>query len=192
MIVYYGNHEFYDEMFTHIDYMYDCPQNLREEEVFSTPKWAENKIIYQIFPSRFASSKNIDEETWYKTPITAGDDLQGDLRGVIEHLDHLKELGVDILYMTPIFTSPSTHKYNTTDYYKIDSSFGTEEDLKELVEKAHALGMKVILDAVFNHTGTDFFAFKNIHLVASLIITIACSISMDSCSIFSTKSLTSC
>lgn len=161
-IAYYGNHEFYDDMITHIDYMYDCPQNLREEEMFSTPKWAENKIIYQIFPSRFASSKTIDKKKWYKAPIGAGDDLQGDLRGVMEHLDHLKELGVDILYMTPIFESPSGHKYNTTNYYKIDPAFGTEEDLKELVEKAHEMGIKVILDAVFNHTGTDFFAFKDI------------------------------
>jgi len=161
-IYYYANHEFYNEIRTHIDYMYDCPQNLREEEIFETPEWAKNKIVYQVFPSRFATSKEVTEEEWYQAPIGHQADLKGDLRGIIEHLDHLKELGIDILYMTPIFESPSSHKYNTVDYYKIDSTFGTEADMKELVEKAHALGLRVIMDAVFNHTGTDFFAFKDV------------------------------
>ncbi len=161
-IFYYANHEFYKEIRKHIDYMYDCPQNLREEEMFITPEWAKNKVVYQIFPSRFATSKEVDKEEWYQAPIGHQADLKGDLRGIIEKLDHLKELGVDILYMTPIFASPSSHKYNTTDYYRIDPSFGTEADLKELVDKAHALGMCVILDAVFNHTGVDFFAFADV------------------------------
>ena len=161
-IAYYANHEFYKEPRTHIDYMYDCPQNLREEEMVVTPDWAKNKIVYQIFPARFATSKEVSHKKWYQAPIDHKADLKGDLRGIIEHLDHLKELGVDIIYMTPIFESPSSHKYNTTDYYKIDPSFGTEEDVKELVDKAHALGMRVIMDAVFNHTGTEFFAFKDV------------------------------
>lgn len=161
-VFYYANHEFYPEPKEHIDYMYDCPQNLREEEMVVTPDWAKNKIVYQIFPSRFATSKDVSHEEWYQAPIDHKADLKGDLRGIIEHLDHLKELGVDIIYMTPIFESPSSHKYNTVDYYKIDPSFGTEADIKELVEKAHALGMRVIMDAVFNHTGTDFFAFKDV------------------------------
>lgn len=161
-IFFYANHEFYKEIRTHIDYMYDCPQNLREEEKFETPEWAKNKVVYQIFPSRFATSKNVDEKEWYQAPIGHQADLKGDLRGIIDHLEHIKELGVDIVYMTPIFESPSSHKYNTVDYYKIDPSFGTEEDLKELVEKAHDSGMRVIMDAVFNHTGTDFFAFKDV------------------------------
>lgn len=161
-IYYYANHEFYTEPRTHIDYMYDCPQNLREEEMVETPDWAKNKVVYQIFPSRFATSKEVAHDTWYQAPIDHKADLQGDLRGIIDHLEHIKDLGADIIYMTPIFESPSSHKYNTTDYYKIDSSFGTEEDIKELVEKAHTLGMRVIMDAVFNHTGTDFFAFKDV------------------------------
>ncbi len=161
-LCYYANHEFYIEPRTHIDYMYDCPQTLREEEMVVTPDWAKNKVVYQIFPSRFATSKSVSREEWYQAPIDHKADLKGDLRGIIDHLDHLKELGVDIIYMTPIFESPSSHKYNTADYYKIDSSFGTEEDIKELVEKAHALGMRVIMDAVFNHTGTDFFAFQDV------------------------------
>ncbi len=161
-IYFYANHEFYKEIRTHIDYMYDCPQNLREEELFETPEWAKNKIVYQVFPSRFATSKSVSKEEWYQAPIGHQADLKGDLRGIIEHLEHVKDLGADIVYMTPIFESPSSHKYNTVDYYKIDSSFGTEDDMKELVEKAHALGLRVIMDAVFNHTGTDFFAFKDV------------------------------
>ena len=77
-------------------------------------------------------------------------------------MDHIQKLGIDVVYLTPIFKSDSCHKYDTTDYYQIDPSFGTTEDLKELVQKAHECGMKVVMDAVFNHTGRDFFAFKDI------------------------------
>lgn len=161
-VTYYGNHNFYDECITDIERMYDCPQNLREEELFELPGWAKNKVIYQIFPSRFASDQDVPEEIWYQAPIGHKADLKGSLRGIIEHLDYIKELGVDILYMTPIFCSNTSHKYNIDDYYRIDPSFGTKEDLKELVNRAHGLGMYVILDGVFNHTAIDFFAFKDI------------------------------
>ena len=77
-------------------------------------------------------------------------------------MDDIQNLGIDVLYMTPIFQSNSCHKYDTTDYYQIDPSFGTTEDLKELVQKAHERGMKVVLDAVYNHTGREFFAFADI------------------------------
>ncbi|MDE7284016.1 MAG: glycoside hydrolase family 13 protein [Lachnospiraceae bacterium] len=161
-VTYYGNHNFYDECITDIDKMFDCPQNLREEEIFELPDWAKNKVVYQIFPSRFATDKDIPEEVWYQAPIDHKADLKGSLRGIIEHLHYIKELGADIIYMTPIFSSNSSHKYNIDDYYSIDPSFGTKENLKELVGKAHELGMHVILDGVFNHTAVDFFAFKDI------------------------------
>lgn len=159
---FYSNYRFSESPFSDTDDMFDCPQNLREEEQFVTPAWAENKVIYQVFPSRFATSKNVPPELWYKAPVSFRDDLGGDLRGIIQHLDHLKELGVDILYMTPIFRSDSCHKYDTIDYYTIDPSFGTKEDLLELVNKAHSMGLRVILDGVFNHTSPDFFAFADI------------------------------
>lgn len=161
-VTYYGNHNFYDECITDIDKMFDCPQNLREEEIFELPDWAKNKVVYQIFPSRFATDKDIPEEIWYQAPIDHKADLKGSLRGIIEHLHYIKELGADIIYMTPIFSSNSSHKYNIDDYYSIDPTFGTREDLKELVSRAHKLGMYVILDGVFNHTAVDFFAFKDI------------------------------
>lgn len=160
--VYYGNYEFSKECITNRDRMFDCPQNLREEEMFVVPEWAENKVVYQIFPSRFASSQPVDKEVWYKAPVTSMDNLHGDLRGIIEHLDYVHSFGIDVLYMTPIFKSNSSHKYDTIDYYQIDPSFGTAEDLKELVQKAHEYGMKVVMDAVFNHTGKEFFAFEDI------------------------------
>ena len=160
--IYYGNYEFYEHEITSIDHMFDCPQNLREEEMFCIPEWAKNKIVYQIFPSRFASSKQIPEEIWYKKPIGHKENLQGDLKGIVQRLPYLKDLGIDIIYLTPIFASDSTHKYDTIDYYQIDPSFGTKEDLQNLVQTAHAMGMKVILDGVFNHTSPKFFAFKDI------------------------------
>lgn len=161
-ITYYSNHEFFHESVTDIERMFDCPQTLREEEMYELPEWAENKVVYQIFPSRFATDKEVTEEVWYQAPIGHEADLKGSLRGIINRLDYIKGLGVDILYMTPIFQSDSSHKYNIDDYYKIDPSFGDKEDLKELVQKAHARGMYVILDGVFNHTSIHFFAFRDI------------------------------
>ena len=161
-VSYYGNHSFFPEKITDIDRMFDCPQNLREEEMFHVPDWAANKIVYQVFPARFASSREVPGDRWYKSPIGRDDDLQGDLRGLIRRLEHLRELGADILYLNPIFTSRSVHKYDTVDYYRVDPSFGTNEDLGELVHRAHALGLRVILDGVFNHTSPQFFAFSDI------------------------------
>ena len=160
--VYYGNYEFDKECITNRDRMFDCPQNLREEEMFEVPQWAANKVVYQIFPSRFAATQPVDKELWYKAPITPMDDLHGNLRGIIEHLDYIKDLGIDVVYLTPIFKSNSCHKYDTIDYYQVDPSFGTTEDLNELVQKSHERGMKVVLDAVYNHSGREFFAFQDI------------------------------
>lgn len=160
--LYYGNNHFFNEIIDRIDFMFDLPQNLREEEMFITPSWANNKVVYQIFPSRFSSSIKISDKIWYKNPIGYNDNIGGNLQGIINHLDHIKELGVDVIYMTPIFKSNSIHKYDTIDYYTIEPTFGTKDDLKNLVSKAHSLGIKVVLDGVFNHTSPDFFAFKDI------------------------------
>ncbi len=161
-ITYYANGEFVDEPPTNIDRMFDCPQTLREEECFTTPAWARNAVIYQIFPARFATSKTVPDKTWYKAPIGPMADLKGDLRGIIDRLDYIARLGVQVIYMTPIFRSSSRHKYDTLDYYAIDPSFGTREELIELVDKAHARGLRVVLDGVFNHTAPDFFAFADL------------------------------
>lgn len=142
--------------------LFDCCQNLREEELFDPPQWAKNKILYQIFPSRFATDRAVSDRVWYQAPIGAGADLGGNLRGIIDRLPYIRDLGADIVYMTPVFASKSSHKYDTMDYYSIDPAFGTTQDLKELVDRAHAMGMRVILDAVFNHTSPEFFAFADL------------------------------
>lgn len=160
--IYYANCRFVKEPPEHNDRMFDLPQNLREVERFEVPQWARNKVVYQVFPARFASSQPVDEDLWYKTPMDHTADLKGDLKGIIDHLDYIRDLGVDVLYMTPIFQSRSTHKYDTIDYYTIDPSFGTKDDLIELVDKAHGMGMRVVLDAVFNHTAPEFFAFRDL------------------------------
>lgn len=160
--MYYANCRFYRNAPDDNDRMFDMPQTLRETECFQVPQWARNKVVYQVFPSRFASSKKVPEKLWYQAPIAHNTDLQGDLRGITEKLPYIRDLGVDVLYLTPIFHSKSTHKYDTIDYYTIDPSFGTEEDLIELSRKAHEMGMRVVLDAVFNHTAPEFFAFRDV------------------------------
>ncbi len=160
--VFFGDDQLLDYEPTDIEEMFDCPQSLREEGVALFPKWAEGKVVYQIFPSRFATSKYVSEEQWYKTPIEWNDKLCGDLWGIINKLDYLKELGVDIVYLTPIFKANTEHKYDTVDYYQVDPDFGGNEALKELVVQIHKRGMYIMLDGVFNHTSDKFFAFEDV------------------------------
>ena len=161
-VFFFGNERFFKKNIETIDYMFDLPQTLREEEMFNVPSWANNKVVYQIFPSRFASSIDVSEDIWYKAPITHMTNLGGNLKGITKRLSHIHELGADVLYLTPIFRSPSSHKYDTVDYYQIDPTFGSKDDLIELVNEAHKLNIKVILDGVFNHTSREFFAFRDI------------------------------
>lgn len=136
------------------------------EDVYEEVKWIQESTVYQIFPERFCNGdRSIDPEgvlPWGEGKLTHYSMYGGDLRGIIDKLDYLKDLGIDVVYLTPIFKSNSTHKYNTCDYFNIDPQFGTVETAKELVEKCHERGMKIILDAVFNHSGNDFFAFKDL------------------------------
>lgn len=134
-------------------------------DVYREVPWAEEGIMYLIFPDRFSNGdkRNDPEGTLgWGEPVTGKSMFGGDLRGIINRLPYLKELGADILYLTPIFLSSSNHKYNTADYYMVDPQFGDLDDAKELVEKAHRLGMRVLFDAVFNHSGSDFFAFLDL------------------------------
>ena len=161
--IYYGNYTFFDKKPKEISQMFDCPLKSKEEDRFLVPKWAKGKVVYQIFPDRFAGGEAVNESLWYEAPVKNWRAMYGGkLRGIIDKLEYIKDLGVDIIYMTPIFLSGSNHKYDTTDYFMIDPGFGTKEDLSELVEKAHSLGMYVILDGVFNHTGKNFFAFLDL------------------------------
>ncbi|GFH40132.1 glycoside hydrolase family 13 protein [Lactococcus insecticola] len=132
----------------------------QEIDRFKAPEWVKETVWYQIFPERFANGdpSNDNEGTlpWQPEDHPTRDAFYGgDLRGVIDHLDHLVDLGVNGIYFNPIFEAPTNHKYDTRDYLAIDPHFGTKEDFKELVDKAHDLGIKVMLDAVFNHIGDE-------------------------------------
>ncbi|MBM7832997.1 glycoside hydrolase family 13 protein [Clostridium sardiniense] len=136
-----------------------------EADVYEESKWLQEAVVYQIFPDRFCNGNKENDPKGIKKwgdKVDTKSIFGGDLKGIINKIDYLKDLGVNLIYMTPIFMSPSNHKYNINDYYKIDPQFGDKEDLKNLVKKAHENGIKVILDGVFNHTGDEFFAFKDI------------------------------
>ncbi len=100
-------------------------------------------------------------QKWGSAP-TAWGFQGGDLRGIIQHLDYLVDLGINAIYLNPIFLSPSTHRYNTSDYYQIDPKLGTMADFHELVDSVHRNKMRLILDGVFNHVGRGFFAFVDV------------------------------
>lgn len=139
---------------------------IQDTEVFAAPEWVSETVWYQIFPDRFCNgdpSINLAKtHPWQLGPVTNKEFYGGDLLGIIKKLDHIVDLGCNGIYLTPIFESPSVHKYNTTDYLKIDPSFGTENDLRSLVKECHARGIKIILDAVFNHSGTHFAPWQDV------------------------------
>jgi neopullulanase len=129
------------------------------------PDWVADAVFYQIFPDRFARSERVPKphnlQPWGSAPTTHG--FQGgDLLGIVEHLDHLHALGVNAIYLNPIFMSASNHRYHTYDYYRVDPLLGGNEALRELLDAAHARGMRVILDGVFNHASRGFWAFHHI------------------------------
>ena len=132
---------------------------------FKSPDWVQDAIFYQIFPDRFynGNSSNSSKKVckWGDKP--ARDNFfGGDLEGIIFKLPYLEELGVNALYLTPIFKSPSNHKYNTTDYYEVDPSFGNKDSLKRLVKELHQRQIRILLDGVFNHCGDTFWAFQDV------------------------------
>ena len=142
---------------------------------YEQPAWVRDAVFYQIFPERFcngdpANDVQTGEYTilgrtsvrvpdWNAVPaeepnIRGMDFFGGDLQGVRQKLPYLKELGVTALYLNPIFTAPSVHKYDCADYFHVDPHFGGDEALAELTQAAHGLGMRVVLDISINHTGT--------------------------------------
>lgn len=146
----------------------------------TTVDWIKNGIIYQIFPDRFYNGNDdgkvnkpnrdmILRSDWMDTPRYVKDEegrvdyfdyFGGNLIGIIKKLDYLKELGVTIIYLNPVFEAGSNHKYDTGDYKKIDAMFGDEEIFIELCEKAKEKGIRIILDGVFSHTGSDSLYFN--------------------------------
>lgn len=143
-----------------------------------TPDWFKHAVMYQIFPDRFCRAGNEivekrgavyhgswkDDPFYHRDPVTNDvlcyDYYGGNLRGIESKLDYLKDLGISVIYLNPIFESESNHHYDTGDYHKIDVTLGTEEDFKHLVEVAREKGIAIILDGVFSHTGSDSIYFN--------------------------------
>lgn len=148
------------------------------DKAMRAPEFMKNGILYQIFPDRFCASGGAKSgvpsdrrlhRDWYELPeylpdrngeVTNSDYFGGDLRGITQKLTYLKSMGVGTIYLNPIFEAHSNHRYNTADFLRIDPLLGTEEDLRELCARAKALGIRVILDGVFNHTGADSVYFN--------------------------------
>ncbi len=130
-----------------------------------TPTWVHDAVFYQIFPDRFAISSRVPKpanlEPWDSAPTPQGY-KGGDLLGIVEHLDHLVDLGVDAIYFTPIFQSACNHRYHTHDYLRVDPLLGGDAALETLIDACHARGIKVVLDGVFNHASRGFFQFNDI------------------------------
>ena len=152
------------------------------------PEWYRNAVVYQIFPDRFArgedwlrcqenaahpvgwkGTRRMVMQEWNDTPFYCRDEKQrvtrwpffgGNLQGILKKLPYLKALGVGAIYLNPIFLASSNHKYDTADYLTIDPGFGTEEDFRNLCAQAKEMGIRVILDGVFSHTGDDSIYFN--------------------------------
>lgn len=153
---------------------------------FKTPEWFYDSVMYQIFPDRFYRDRSVPavkkreeyvlHEDWNEPllniphPFENGpalcDFFGGNLRGIEEKLDYLKNLGISVIYLNPIFESYSNHRYDTGDYKKIDPLLGDESDFSHLCAKAEEKGIRIILDGVFSHTGSDSIYFNKYHRYA--------------------------
>ncbi len=133
---------------------------LHQNEVFGAPDWVKDTIWYQIFPERFANGNPANDpegvKPWGSEEPAVDNFFGGDFEGILEHLDYLENLGINGIYFTPIFHAYSNHKYDTIDYRSIDPQFGTKETLKTLIAECHRRNIRVMLDAVFNHSGYYF------------------------------------
>ncbi len=179
---YYGNNP--ENLGGHGEVSFQEPKNSYQITVYNdyykTPDWFKESIAYQIFPDRFYNGDetgtlinlrdDIIKRKWGDTPFykaeqfggvyKSNDFFGGNIPGIIKKLDYLKELGVSVVYLNPIFKAASNHKYDTGSYEEVDPMFGTEEDFKTLCSEAKKRGMRVIIDGVFNHTGSDSMYFN--------------------------------
>lgn len=145
---------------------YFCFPFLNPIDVFCAPAWVKDTVWYQIFPERFANGDpSLNPKNtlpWGSVDPTPTSFFGGDFAGIMERLDYLVELGINGIYFTPIFKASSNHKYDTIDYFEIDPQFGDKPTFKRLVERCHQKGIRVMLDAVFNHCGYFFAPFQDV------------------------------
>lgn len=135
-------------------------------DVQKTVDWMRSAVFYQIFVDRF-NIGNKDKDTSYINMEWGGKPTPksyagGDIKGIIDKLDYIEGLGVNAIYLTPVFSSVSNHKYDIYDYMHVDPMFGNEDDLKKLVSEAHKRGIRIVLDAVFNHCSMNMAQFKDV------------------------------
>lgn len=140
---------------------------LHKIDMDMTPDWVKHTVWYQIFPERFANGDKSNDpknvKPWNPEDHPGREDYYGgDLQGVIDHLDYLQKLGVNGLYFCPIFKAGSNHKYDTIDYFQVDPEFGDKDLFAKLVNEAHKRGMKIMLDAVFNHLGDQSMQWQDV------------------------------
>ncbi len=162
-VLYYGE-RFCEETVDDRSEYYQLPFNHRAD-IVKPPEWAKDAVIYNIFPDSFATGRHFisgraTEKEFQGLQVHGK--LGGTIRGITENVDYLKELGVNAIYINPIFTAGEYHKYDLIDYFHIDACFGSNEDFRELVETFHANGIRVLIDGVFNHCGWKFFAFEDV------------------------------
>lgn len=139
---------------------------INEADIMDFVPWMEKACFYQIFVDRFHMGDKKKDLSYINckwndipTPKTfAG----GDIKGITQKLSYIKKIGCNAIYLTPVFSSISNHKYDIMDYYQVDKQFGSNEDLKELVEKAHKKGIRIVLDAVFNHCSEGLMQFQDV------------------------------
>jgi glycosidase len=134
-------------------------------DVSDRPAWAADAVFYQIFPDRFARSERVPKPanllSWHSPPSRQGYH-GGDLLGIAERLDYLVDLGINAIYLNPIFQSACNHRYHTHDYRNVDPLLGGNAAFREFVEAAHARNIRIMLDGVFNHASRGFFQFNDI------------------------------
>jgi len=133
---------------------------ISKSDILTAPSWIDDTVWYHIFPDRFNTLNPLVD--WEESEVKNNIIFGGSLKGIESKLDYLVDLGITGLYLNPIFESPSAHKYDTRDYLKVDKSFGTNQDLKDLVKESHNRGIKVMLDAVFNHCGWEHPFFQDV------------------------------
>ncbi|MFO6498114.1 MULTISPECIES: glycoside hydrolase family 13 protein [Bacillus] len=166
--VFYGSsgvHPYHEKTLETIQHFFKFPF-VHEVDAFQAPEWVKSTIWYQIFPERFANARDdLSPENvlpWGSKEPGVNDFFGGDLQGIIDKLDYLEDLGVNGIYLTPVFSAPSNHKYDTLDYYTIDPHFGDAELFRTLVDGLHQRGMKIMLDAVFNHIGSASMQWQDV------------------------------
>lgn len=141
---------------------YEIPR-IQETDVYQAPDFVKEAVFYQIFPDRFHRVGPVEGslEQWGNPP-TYYNKFGGNFRGITEKIPYLCQLGINAIYFTPVNYSHSSHRYDTIDYLKIDPLLGGEEAFAELVGACHKQGIKVVVDLVFNHSSSDFFAFEDV------------------------------